>query len=70
MFGAEFVAMKQSIGALRSLKYKIKMTGISTSDSSHIYENNMSVHQNYYSKRKAILLVVMQYESQLLWVNL
>ena len=29
VFGAEFVAMKQSIDALRGLRYKLKIMGIS-----------------------------------------
>ena len=46
VFGAEFVVMKQGIDALKGLRYKLRMIGISTSDPSNIHEENMSVVSN------------------------
>ena len=46
VFGAEFVAMKQGIDALRGLRYKLRMMGISISGPSYIYGDNMSVINN------------------------
>ena len=46
VFGAEFVTMKQSIDALRGLRYKMRMMGTSISGLSYIYGENMSVVHN------------------------
>jgi len=46
VFGAEFVAMKQGIEALRGLRYKLRMMGIPISGPSFIYGDNMSVVNN------------------------
>ena len=42
IFGPEFVAMKQGINALRSLKYKLSMMGIKISGLSYICGENIS----------------------------
>ena len=46
MFGAEFVAMKQGMEALRGLRYKLRMMGVKISGPSYIYGDNMSVIHN------------------------
>ena len=46
VFGAEFVAMRQGIDALRGLRYKLGMMGILISGPSYIYGDNMSVIHN------------------------
>jgi len=46
VFGAEFVAMKQGMEALRGLRYKLRMMGVSVSGPSYIYGDNMSVIHN------------------------
>ena len=46
VFGAEFVAMKQGIYALRGLRYKLRMIGIPISGPSYIYGDNMPVVPN------------------------
>ena len=46
VFGAEFVAMKQGIDALRGLRYKLRMMGIPISGLSYIYGHNLSVVHN------------------------
>ena len=46
VFGAEFVAMKHGIDALRGLWYKLKMIGILISGLSYIYGKNISVGPN------------------------
>ena len=46
IFGAEFVTMKQGIGALRDLRYKLRMMDIPLSSPSYIYGDNMSVVHN------------------------
>ena len=46
VFGAEFVAMKQGIEALRGIRYKLRMMGIPISGPSYIYGDNMSVVKN------------------------
>jgi hypothetical protein len=43
VFGADFVAMKQGMEALRGLCYKLRMMGVSVSGPSYIYGDNMSV---------------------------
>ena len=37
VFGVEFVAIKQGIGALRGLRYKLRMMGIQISSPSNTY---------------------------------
>ena len=46
VFGAEFVAMKHGMEALRGLRYKLRMMGIHISGPSYIYGDNMSVIHN------------------------
>jgi hypothetical protein len=46
VFGAEFVAMKQGMEALRGLRYKLRMLGVPISGPSYIYGDNMSVIHN------------------------
>ena len=45
-FGAEFVAMKHCIDAMRGLRYKLRMIGILKLDPSYIYGDDMSVVYN------------------------
>jgi hypothetical protein len=46
VFGAEFVAMKQGMEALRGLRYKLRMMGVAISGPSYIYGDNMLVIPN------------------------
>ena len=46
VFGAEFVAMKQGVEALRGIRYKLRMMGIPIDNLSYIYGDNMSVIHN------------------------
>ena len=46
MFGAEFVAMKQGMEALRGLRYKLRMMGVPLSGPSFCYGDNMSTVHN------------------------
>ena len=46
VFGAEFVAMKNGMEALRGLRYKLRMMGVPISGPSYIYGDNMSVIHN------------------------
>ena len=46
VFGAEFVAMKQGMEALRGLCYKLRMIGVTIPGPSYIYGDNMSVIHN------------------------
>ena len=46
VFGAEFVATKQGIDALRGLRYKFRMMGIPISSHSYIFGDNVSVVHN------------------------
>ena len=46
VFGAEFVAMKQGMEALRGLRYKLHMMGVAIAGPSYIYGDNMSVIHN------------------------
>jgi hypothetical protein len=46
VFGAEFVAMKQGIEALRGIRYKLRMMGVSIDGPSYIHGDNMSVIHN------------------------
>ena len=46
MFGAEFVAMKQGMDAVRGLRYKLRMMGVWISGPAYIYGDNTSVIHN------------------------
>ena len=46
VFGAGFISIKQGIDALRDLRYKLRMMGITISGPSYIYGDNMSVVHN------------------------
>ncbi len=46
VFGAEFIAMKQGMEALRCLRYKLQMMGVSVSGPSYIYGDKMFVIHN------------------------
>ncbi len=46
VFGAEFVAMKAGMEALRGMRYKLRMMGVPISGPSYIYGDNMSVIHN------------------------
>jgi hypothetical protein len=46
VFGAEFVAMKMGMEAMRGLRYKLRMMGVPLSGPSYFYGDNMSVIHN------------------------
>ena len=46
VFGAEFVAMKHGIEAVRGLRYKLRMMGIEIDGPTYVYGDNMSVVHN------------------------
>ena len=46
VFGAEFVAMKTAMDAMRGLRYKLRMMGIPLSGPTFFYGDNMSVIHN------------------------
>ena len=46
VFGAEFVAMKTGMEAVRGLRYKLRMMGVPLSGPTHVYGDNMSVIHN------------------------
>ena len=46
VFGAEFVAMKQGVEALRGIRYKLRTMGVSIDGPSYVYGDNMSVINN------------------------
>ena len=46
VFGAEFVAMKTGIEALRGIRYKLRMMGVPLTGPTYVYGNNMSVIYN------------------------
>jgi hypothetical protein len=46
VFGAEFVAMKHGIEALRGIRYKLRMMGVPISGATYVYGDNMSVIHN------------------------
>ncbi|KAL7452765.1 hypothetical protein ACHAXS_000285 [Conticribra weissflogii] len=56
-FGAEFVAMKTGVEALRGICYKLRMIGIPIDGATNIYGDTMSVI-NYTSKPKSLLKMV------------
>ena len=46
VFGAEFVAMKTSIEALRGIRYKLRMMGVPLTGPTYVYGDNMPVIYN------------------------
>ena len=46
VFGAEFVALKHLMEALRGIFYKLQMMGVPLSSCSYVYGDNMSVIHN------------------------
>ena len=46
VFGAEFIAMKTGVEALRGIRYKLCMVGVPLNGPTYIYINNMSVIYN------------------------
>ena len=46
VFGAEFIAMKTGVEALRGIRYKLCMMGVSRTGPTYIYGDNMSVIYN------------------------
>ena len=46
IFGAEFVAMKTSLKALRGIRYKLRMMGVPLTGPVYVYGDNMSVIYN------------------------
>ena len=45
-FGAEFPPMKQRLGILRGLRYKLRMMGVPCEIPSYVYGGNMSATHN------------------------
>ena len=43
VIGAEFVAMKTGVEALRGIRYKLRMMGVTLTESTYIYGDSMSV---------------------------
>ena len=54
VFGAEFVAMKQGVEALRGIRFKLRMMGIKIDGSTYVYGDNISVIHNT-SKPESVL---------------
>lgn len=46
VFGAEFVAMKQGLEAIRGIRYKLRMMGVPLSGPAYVQGDNMSVIHN------------------------
>ena len=46
VFGAEFVAMKTGVEALKGIRYKLRMMGVPLTGPTYVYGNNMSVIYN------------------------
>jgi hypothetical protein len=46
VFGAEFVAMKNGMEALRGIRYKLQMMGVPINGPAYVYGDNMSVIHN------------------------
>ena len=46
VFGAEFVAIKAGVEALRGIRYKLRMMGETLTGTTYVYGNNMSVIYN------------------------
>ena len=43
VFGAEFIAMKTGVEALRGIRYKLRVMGVPLTGPTYIYGENMSV---------------------------
>ena len=43
VFGAEFVAMKTGVEAIRGIRYKLRMMGVTLTGSTYVYGGNISV---------------------------
>ena len=54
VFGADFVAMKQGVEALRGIRFKLKMMGAKIDGPTYVYGDNMSVIHNT-SKPESVL---------------
>ena len=54
VFGAEFVAMKQGVEALRGIWFKLRMMSIKIDGPTYVYGDNMSVIHNT-SKPESVL---------------
>ena len=46
VFGAEFVAMKTGVEALKGIRYKLRMMGVPLTGPTYVYGDNMSVIYN------------------------
>ena len=46
VFGAEFVAMKTGVEALRGIRYKLRMMGVPLTGPTYVYGDNMSIIYN------------------------
>ena len=46
VFGAEFIAMKNGVEALRGIRYKLRMMSVALTGPNYVYGNNMSVIYN------------------------
>ena len=46
VFGAQFVAMKQSMEVSQGLRYKLRMMGVPIEGPTHVYGDNMSTIHN------------------------
>ena len=46
LFGAEFVAMKTGVEALRGIRYKLRRMGVTLTGATYVYGDNMSVIYN------------------------
>ena len=46
VFGAEFVAMNTGVEAIRGIRYKLRMMGVSLTILTYVYGDNMSVIYN------------------------
>ena len=73
VFGAEFVALKQGIEALRGLRYKLRMMGIPIAGPSYVHCDNKSVVTNSSIPESMLTspmqCATMRVEKQWLWVN-
>lgn len=54
VFGAEFVALKAGIKAMRGIRYKLRMMGIPIDGSALVYGDNMSVIHNTQNPQSAL----------------
>ena len=54
VFGAEFLAMKQGLEALRGIRFKLRMMGVKIDVPTYVYGDNMYVIHNT-SKPKSVL---------------